>query len=158
MRDFVDGEAEIDDEDEESIDEDVVSSRRRNAAPEDSSEEEEDDEDEEEARKIREGFIVDEDEEEEEGEDEDAHERKRKREHRDREEEEQLDEDDLELIGEQIERRAPTQPKFKRLKRGHRDEDDRGPERRGLEDMFSDDDEEANERLPGGRRRTRAPT
>lgn len=60
--------------------------------------------------KIREGFIVDEDEEEE-GEDSDAQERivKRKREHRDREEEEQLDEDDLELIGEQIERRAPTQ-------------------------------------------------
>lgn len=60
---------------------------------------------------VREGFIVDEDEEEEEGEESDAHERamKRKREHRDREEEEQLDEDDLELIGEQIERRAPTQ-------------------------------------------------
>ncbi|KAK1488275.1 SH2 domain-containing protein [Colletotrichum cuscutae] len=153
MRDFVDGEAELDDEDEESLDEDADprSARRRNAAPEDSSEEEEDDEDEEEARKIREGFIVDEDEEEEVGEDEDAHERKRKREHRDREEEERLDEDDLELIGEQIERRAPTQPKFKRLKRGHRDEDDRGPERRGLEDMFSDDDEEANDQKPYGR-------
>lgn len=59
---------------------------------------------------IREGFIVDEDEEEE-AEESDGQERavKRKREHRDREEEEQLDEDDLELIGEQVERQAPTQ-------------------------------------------------
>lgn len=61
---------------------------------------------------IREGFINDDDEEEDEGdEDEDVQDRvvKRKREHRDRGEEERLDEDDLELIGEQIERRAPAE-------------------------------------------------
>lgn len=53
MRDFVDGEAELDDEDDESMDEDAEPvSRRRNVAPEDSSEEEEDDDDEEEARKV----------------------------------------------------------------------------------------------------------
>lgn len=34
------------------------------------------------------------------------------------------------------------QPKFKRLKRGHRDDDDAPPERRGLAEIFSDDDEE----------------
>lgn len=64
---------------------------------------------------IREGFIVDEDEdEEEEGGDSDGDVRpvvKRKREHRDREQEEALDEDDLELIGEQFGERPkpPTQ-------------------------------------------------
>ncbi|MBE3042755.1 hypothetical protein IMZ48_09315 [Candidatus Bathyarchaeota archaeon] len=48
---------------------------------------------------VREGFIVDEDEEEEV--DGDAVERKRKRARRDRAVEERLDEDDLDLIGEQ---------------------------------------------------------
>lgn len=34
------------------------------------------------------------------------------------------------------------QPKFKRLKRGHQDEEDFPTERRGLDDIFSDDEEE----------------
>jgi transcription elongation factor SPT6 len=64
---------------------------------------------------VREGFIVeDEDDEEEDADDSDAREKpiKRKREHRDREEDAQLDEEDLELIGEQIpdwERKPTTQ-------------------------------------------------
>ncbi|KAK5987461.1 Transcription elongation factor SPT6 [Cladobotryum mycophilum] len=149
MRDLISGEAELDDEeDDESFDEDTGQQRRKKPAGriEDSSEEEEDDDDEEEARRIREGFIVDEDEEEEEEEsDVEARPVKRKREHRHREEEEALDEEDLELIGEQFGEQPKPQPpsKFKRLKRGHRDEEDTGPERRGLEEIFSDEDEEA---------------
>ncbi|KAH6665904.1 transcription elongation factor SPT6 [Plectosphaerella plurivora] len=150
IRDMVLNEADLDEEDDESYDEEGGEERApRNNNVEDSSEEEDDDDDEEEAAKIREGFIVDEDEDE--GEDSDAHERvvKRKREHRDRGEEEQLDEDDLELIGER-EPKAPVESKFKRLKRGHRDENERSTEHRGLEDIFSDDEDVANER-PYGR-------
>lgn len=44
------------------------------------------------------------------------------------------------------------QSKFKRLKRGHRDEDDRRNEPRGLEEIFSDDDEEVADQRPYGRR------
>lgn len=45
------------------------------------------------------------------------------------------------------------QSKFKRLKRGHRDEDEVTTERRGLDEIFSDEDEEAvAERPYGGRR------
>lgn len=52
---------------------------------------------------IREGFIVDEDEDEEEGEDdEDRERRKKKKRRRERDEEEQLDEEDLDLIGENL--------------------------------------------------------
>ncbi|KAK2592786.1 Transcription elongation factor spt6 [Conoideocrella luteorostrata] len=165
MRDLISGEAELDDEEEDdSYDEEPGESRvRRNGAHiDDSSEEEEDDDDEEEARKIREGFIVDEEEDEDEGEDgdSDAEPRpvKRKREHRDREKEERLDEDDLELIGEQFgERPKPeSQSKFKRLKRGHRDEDDTRIERRGLDEIFSDEDEDAAEQRPYGRSNLRA--
>ncbi|QPG98129.1 Transcription elongation factor spt6 [Epichloe festucae Fl1] len=169
MRDLISGEAELDDEeDDESFDEETGKERvRRKGAPiDDSSEEEEDDDDEEEARKIREGFIVDEEEEEEEEEDDeddegsDAEPRpiKRKREHRDREHEERLDEDDLELIGEQFgERPKPeSQSKFKRLKRGHRSEDDTRNERRGLDEIFSDEDEDAAEQRPYGRPSLRA--
>ncbi|KAK3621276.1 Transcription elongation factor spt6 [Elasticomyces elasticus] len=119
--------------------------KTRNPDLADSSEEEEDD-DEEEARRIREGFIVDE-------EDEEAvEERRQKRRKRRREEkeveDENLDEDDLELIG------VPTgvreggeggerekQGKFKRLKRGHRVEERGGNEVRGVEDIFSDDED-----------------
>ncbi|KJK77021.1 Transcription elongation factor [Metarhizium anisopliae BRIP 53293] len=169
MRDLISGEAELDDEeDDESFDEETGEERvRRNGAHvDDSSEEEDDDEDEEEARKasvsgaIREGFIVDEEEEEEEEVESDAEPRhvKRKREHRDREEEERLDEDDLELIGEQFgERPKPeSKSKFKRLKRGHRDEDDITNERRGLDEIFSDEDEDATEQRPYGRSNLRA--
>lgn len=64
---------------------------------------------------IREGFIVDEEEEEEEEVESDAESRhvKRKREHRDREEEERLDEDDLELIGEQFGERPKPESKVR---------------------------------------------
>ncbi|KOS20389.1 Transcription elongation factor SPT6 [Escovopsis weberi] len=158
MRDLISGEAELDDEeDDESFNEDTAGKQRRkkpSAGVEDSSDEEEDDDDEEEARRIREGFIVDEDEDEEEVEsDIEARPVKRKREHRHREEEEALDEEDLELIGEQFgEQPKPQAPsKFKRLKRGHRDEDDAGPERRGLEEIFSDEDEEAGDQRAYGR-------
>ncbi|KAK3373283.1 SH2 domain-containing protein [Lasiosphaeria ovina] len=160
IRDLIDGEAELDDEeDDESFDEDAGEVRKRPAAAgiDDSSEEDDDDEDEEEARRIREGFIVDEDEDEEEGEDaneRERHNKKKKRRRAEREEEEQLDEEDLDLIGEAIpewERKSQTQQtKFKRLKRGHRDED-RGTERRGLAEIFSDDDDEINDDRPYGR-------
>ncbi|KAL6859661.1 transcription elongation factor Spt6 [Trichoderma novae-zelandiae] len=157
MRDLISGEAELDDEeDDESFDEETGQERRRKPAAhiDDSSEEEEDDDDEEEARKIREGFIVDEDEEEEEAEsDVESRPVKRKREHRNREEEELLDEEDLELIGEQFgEQPKPQAPsKFKRLKRGHRDEDDAGHEKRGLEEIFADEDDDAAEQRSYGR-------
>lgn len=64
---------------------------------------------------VREGFIVDEDEDEDDGaqegdSDADARPIKRKREHRDRAEEEALDEEDLELIGEQFGQRTKPQP------------------------------------------------
>ena len=60
---------------------------------------------------IREGFIVDEDEEEEEVEDSDAQREKRKRKRRrEREEEARLDEEDLDLIGENIDGWEPKQP------------------------------------------------
>ncbi|KAI1270602.1 transcription elongation factor SPT6 [Xylariaceae sp. FL1019] len=160
MRDLVDGEAELDDDDDESFDEENGETRQRNRDRDedmnDSSEEDDDDDDEEEARKIREGFIVDEDEDEdEEIDDEEARRRRKRKRRQERKEEEELDEEDLDLIGESIpewQRKQPTQSKFKRLKRGHRDEETRGTEHRGLEQMFSDDDdEEANERPYGAR-------
>ncbi|KAI1467885.1 transcription elongation factor Spt6 [Daldinia caldariorum] len=167
MRDLISGEAELDDEeDDESFDEETGEtrerSRNRNQELDDSSEEDEDDDDEEEARKVREGFIVDEDEDEDEDllEDEDERRKRRKRKRRqEREEEAQLDEEDLDLIGENIpewERKQPSQGKFKRLKRGHRDDDPRGNERRGLDDMFSDEDDELADEQPYSRPSHRA--
>lgn len=160
IKNLIDGEAQLDDEeDDESFDEetgDVNPRTNKGAELEDSSEEDEDDDDEEEARRIREGFIVDEDEEEDEdaGDLDDRERRKKKKRRRaEREEEEQLDEEDLDLIGEAIpdwQRKAATQTKFKRLKRGHRDEE-RGPERRGLAEIFSDEDDEMNDERPYGR-------
>ncbi|KAF2762407.1 transcription elongation factor-like protein spt6 [Pseudovirgaria hyperparasitica] len=117
-----------------------------NSGMDDSSEEEDDDDDEEEAAKIREGFIVDEDE----YDDDRAARRreKRKRRRAEREEEEAaLDEEDLDLIGEanpELEQRKQAKSKFKRLKRGHRDEEaPAGP--RGVDEIFSDDDDEAGD-------------
>ncbi|KAI0008117.1 SH2 domain-containing protein [Xylariaceae sp. FL0662B] len=167
MKDLIIGEAELDDEeDDESFDEETGETRgrpqNRNVDMDDSSEEDEDDEDEEEARKIREGFIVDEDEDEDEdiAEDSDEQRKRKKRKRRqEREEEAQLDEEDLDLIGESIpewERKQPSQSKFKRLKRGHRDDDARGHERRGLDDMFDDEDEELADDRPYGRSNHRA--
>ncbi|AEO62269.1 uncharacterized protein THITE_2106254 [Thermothielavioides terrestris NRRL 8126] len=162
MRDLIDGEAELDEEeDDESFDEETGESRARdrNDILDDSSEEDEDDDDEEEARRIREGFIVDEDEEEE-ADDSEERERRRKKKRRraEREEEEQLDEEDLDLIGEanpEWERKSQPQTKFKRLKRGHRDED-RGNERRGLAEIFSDDEDDVVDERPYGRASHRA--
>ncbi|KAG9251999.1 transcription elongation factor SPT6 [Emericellopsis atlantica] len=153
MRDLISGEAELDDEeDDESFDEETGEAReRQNGNIDDSSEEEEDDDDEEEARKVREGFIVDEEEDEEDGEARPAV--KRKREHRDREEEERLDDDDLDLIGEQYGApvKAKPQSKFKRLKRGYRNDDEPANEPPGLTEIFSDDDEEGADQRPYGR-------
>ncbi|KAL2159115.1 hypothetical protein VTH06DRAFT_2874 [Thermothelomyces fergusii] len=163
MRDLIDGEAELNEEEEdESFDEETGEAHGKEPANilDDSSEEEEDDEDEEEARRIREGFIVDEDEEEEQEEDDSERERRKKKKRRriEREEEEQLDEEDLDLIGEanpEWERKTQTQTKFKRLKRGHRDED-RGNERPDLAGIFSDDEEDIADDRGYGRQSHRA--
>ncbi|KAL2262410.1 hypothetical protein VTK26DRAFT_1404 [Humicola hyalothermophila] len=160
MRDLVDGEAElnVEEEEDESFDEEAGDRvRDNNEMLDDSSEEDEDDEDEEEARRIREGFIVDEDEEEEADDAEERERRKKKKRRREREEEEQLDEEDLDLIGEanpEWERKTQTQTKFKRLKRGHRDED--RTERRGLAEIFSDDEDDLHDERPYGRPSHRA--
>ncbi|OAQ96125.1 hypothetical protein LLEC1_03376 [Akanthomyces lecanii] len=152
MRDLISAEAELDDEDDESFDEETGGQRKSNRPQDfdDSSEEEEDDDDEEEARKIREGFIVeDEDEEDGEGDGDNDEERhvKRKREHRDREQEEQLDEDDYDLVGEQYgeQPKSQSQSKFKRLKRGHRGDGGEPSKAGGLEDIFNDEDDEAGD-------------
>ncbi|TAQ90193.1 hypothetical protein B7494_g1457 [Chlorociboria aeruginascens] len=148
MRDLLDGEAELDDEEnDDSFDEETGEARprkeRQNGDMEDSSEEEDDDDDEEAARAVREGFIIDDDEEPEEQERRRKKDRKRRRAERE-EEEAVLDEEDLDLIGEanpEWERKTTTQQKFKRLKRGHRDDDDEHRER-GLAEIFSDDEEQ----------------
>ncbi|CAG9949650.1 unnamed protein product [Clonostachys rosea f. rosea IK726] len=150
MRDLISGEAELDDEeDDESFDGETGEQSRKKRATQfdDSSEEEEDDDDEEEAAKIREGFIDDDEEEiEEEESDGERPVVKRKREHRDRDEEARLDEEDLELIGEQFPRaKAQPQSKFKRLKRGHRGEERGENDRPALEEIFSDEDEDVAE-------------
>ncbi|CAK7244806.1 MAG: Transcription elongation factor spt6 [Sporothrix thermara] len=152
--DFIQGEAELGSEEEdESLDgeeddgDDEPRRRDRPSRIEDSSEEEDDDDDEEEAAKIREGFIVDESEEDEEDGDDSGRERKRRKKRRraEREEEAQLDEEDLDLIGESRpdwQRESAKQPKFKRLKRGHRDEGGQRSERPDLAKIFSDDEED----------------
>lgn len=108
----------------------------------DSSEEDEEDEDDEEAaRAVREGFIVDEDEEVEERAERRREKRKRRQEEREREDE-HLDEEDLELIGELNPDLQPAaSSKFKRLKRGHKEREHARPSR-GIDDMFSSDEEE----------------
>ncbi|OJK00650.1 hypothetical protein ASPACDRAFT_116951 [Aspergillus aculeatus ATCC 16872] len=146
-RDLVEGEAMIDDDenDEELADDydgDVREGAGTNNNQYDSSEEEEDDDDDEEAaRAVREGFIVDEDEELEER----AERRREKRKQRDRErEDEHLDEEDLELIGElppRFQSSSAAEPKFKRLKRGHKDRDLRQPSQ-GIDDIFNSDEDE----------------
>ncbi|KAF2485073.1 transcription elongation factor SPT6 [Neohortaea acidophila] len=151
MDNFFDRTATVDsgDEEEEEFDEETGEpvdrsrkSKATNGDVDDSSEEEDDDDDEEEARRIREGFIVDDPEED----DEAARERRRERKKRrreEREEDEVLDEEDLDLIGElhpDFDHRQAEKNKFKRLKRGHRD-DRSANEVRGVEDIFSDEEE-----------------
>ncbi|PWY79366.1 transcription elongation factor SPT6 [Aspergillus sclerotioniger CBS 115572] len=145
-RDLVEGEAMIDDdENEEELADDYEGEVREGAGTNnhyDSSEEDEDDDDDEEAaRAVREGFIVDEDEEIEER----AERRREKRKQRDRErEDEHLDEEDLELIGElnpSYQSSSAAEPKFKRLKRGHKDRDLRQASQ-GIDDIFNSDEDE----------------
>ncbi|KAI9849087.1 MAG: Transcription elongation factor spt6 [Sclerophora amabilis] len=149
-RDLILGEAELDDEEnDQSFDEENGSVKEPvngvNGKFHDSSEEEESDDDEDAAREIREGFIDDEDEEEA-GERERRRHRHKKRRRAEKErEEEVLDEEDLDLIGENdpaYERRVPSEPKFKRLKRGHKEDRHRAVSR-GLDEMFSDDEGES---------------
>lgn len=129
-----------------------------NAMSTDSSEEEEDDP--EEARKIREGFIVDDEDDEsdeEESEKEDKSEsRKERRKHRkerrrrrergeDEEEDDEmgeLDEDDLELVEEFTGQRVrPSKSRLKRLRRAREDdEDDDITTRRRVDDDSGEDD------------------
>ncbi|KAF2726305.1 transcription elongation factor spt6 [Polychaeton citri CBS 116435] len=135
------------DEEEDFDEEGEPAQRRKNNNAnglDDSSEEEDEDDDEEAQRQVREGFIVDEDEDDDEGLEARAERRrlKKKRRREEREEEEMLDEEDLDLIGETLpdERRQDKESKFKRLKRGHR-EDRQTSEARGVEDIFSDEEE-----------------
>ncbi|KAF2737410.1 transcription elongation factor Spt6 [Polyplosphaeria fusca] len=114
----------------------------------DSSEEEEED-DEAALQEEGAGFIVNEDDE------EDDHRkrgRKKKRKHREQERsDEELDEDDLDLIGLDVEPKEQTASKFKRLKRGHKERSSRP---RDVHDIFSDDDDPIDDdegrRRPGG--------
>ncbi|KAF2260518.1 transcription elongation factor Spt6 [Lojkania enalia] len=138
-------------EEDDDYDEGTGEARQKNTGQngfEDSSEEEEDD-DEERLRAEGNGFVVDEDDEEEEERRERR--RKKKRKNRDRERDEELDEEDLDLIGVDFEPREATQSKYKRLKRGHKE---RVGRTRGVEEIFSDDedldDEVDDRRRPGG--------
>ncbi|KAL4757508.1 chromatin-remodeling histone chaperone SPT6 [Aspergillus foveolatus] len=147
-RDFVEGEAMLDEEEneEELVDEYGEGEERLETGGNqyDSSEEDEDEDDDEDAvRAVREGFIVDEDEEEEERAERRRERRKRRREEREREDE-HLDEEDLELIGELnpgLQYAATADSKFKRLKRGHKDRDSRQPSQ-AINDFFNSDEED----------------
>ncbi|KAF2475420.1 transcription elongation factor Spt6 [Lindgomyces ingoldianus] len=139
-------------EDDEDYDEETGETRHKNTngmnGLDDSSEEDEED-DEDALKAVREGFIIDEDEDEggEEEEDRVSRKKKKKRKNRDRSDE-ALDEEDLDLIGVDYEPRESTQSKYKRLKRGHKE---RPPRARGIDDIFSDDDEAAED-VDDGRR------
>ncbi|KAF2202531.1 transcription elongation factor Spt6 [Delitschia confertaspora ATCC 74209] len=117
----------------------------------DSSEEEEDD-DEARLRAEGAGWVVDDDEEDAE-EDAERSRRRKKRRRKERERsEEALDEEDLDLIG-GLQPREPPQSKYKRLKRGHKGDRSAG-EARGIDNIFSDDDEGMDD-IDGGRRAPR---
>ena len=150
MDDFFDRTAAVgsDEEEDEEFDEEtgeaVDRPRKSNATNgdmDDSSEEDDDDEEEAE-REVAEGFIDDEEETAEARKERRKERKKRRRE--EREEDEGLDEEDLDLIG----LSAPgagqeQQSKYKRLKRGHR-EDRSASAQRGVEDIFSDEEEGAD--------------
>ncbi|KIX06812.1 uncharacterized protein Z518_04788 [Rhinocladiella mackenziei CBS 650.93] len=141
--DLIDDRAVLDDEeDDESFDEETGEVREKsngaNGHFDDSSEEEEDDDDEEAAAEVAKGFIVDEDEDDEETRRERRRERKKRR--REEREDEGLDEEDLELIGLKPAEEAP-EPKFKRLKRGPREDRD-VQQPYGVNDIFGHSDEE----------------
>jgi transcription elongation factor SPT6 len=141
MDSLIDDRALEDEEDDESFDEETGEPRRStNGGFHDSSEEEDEDDDDPEANaRVREGFIVDDmDEEDEEAKAERKRRRKRRREER---EDEGLDEDDLELIGMKSAAAPSSEPKFKRLKRGPREDRD-GQAAGGVNDIFASDEEE----------------
>ncbi|KAL8859043.1 MAG: hypothetical protein Q9178_004524 [Gyalolechia marmorata] len=153
-RDLISGEVDVDSQEEdESFDEETGEVRRKtngangvNGHLDDSSEEEDDDDDEEAAAAVRKDFIVEDDEEPEERERRRRERKKRRREERE-EEEAGLDEEDLDLIGEanpDFERRAPSEPKLKRLKRGHK-EDRNGHRSKGIDDIFDSEEEDEND-------------
>lgn len=111
--------------------------------PDRDSSDESDEDDPEEARRIAEGFIVDEDDEDDSEDDEEERRRKRKerrkkRKRRERErrqrEEEEISEDDLELLNENLGGGRP----LKRLRHRGSESDDNIPR---LQDMFDDEDE-----------------
>ncbi|KAH0835358.1 hypothetical protein AYO21_01575 [Fonsecaea monophora] len=141
--DLIDDRAVLGDEEEdESFDEDTGEARPKSTGAnghfDDSSEEEEEDEDEEAAAEVAKDFIVDEDEEDEEARRERRRERKKRR--REEREDEDLDEEDLELIGMKP-TEEPTESKFKRLKRGPREDRD-AQQHYGVNDIFGHSDEE----------------
>lgn len=132
-----------DEEDDESFDEETgeVKTKTNGDANhfDDSSEEEDEDDDEEAAAEVAKGFIVDEDEElDEEARAERRRERKKRR--REEREDEGLDEEDLELIGMKPVEEV-SEPKFKRLKRGPR-EDREDHRMGGVGDIFASEDED----------------
>ncbi|KAF1965153.1 transcription elongation factor spt6 [Bimuria novae-zelandiae CBS 107.79] len=139
MADYVDNIAELgSEEDDEDFGDEAGEGRSKPNGENgiDDSSEEEDDDDEERIRQEGAGFIADEDEDEEE--EVSRKERRRRKKRKNREEDEALDEEDLDLIGVDVEPREASQSKFKRLKRGHK-ERPRGP--RGVDEIFSDDED-----------------
>ncbi|KAF1951572.1 transcription elongation factor-like protein spt6 [Byssothecium circinans] len=114
----------------------------------DDSSEEEDEDDEDKLRAEGEGWVVDE-EEEEEGVEDSRKERKRRKKRKHREAAEELDAEDLDLIGMEVEPKDTSQPKYKRLKRGHKERSTA----RGIEDIFSDEeggDDDVDDRRGAG--------
>ncbi|KAL5372344.1 hypothetical protein DPSP01_013579 [Paraphaeosphaeria sporulosa] len=148
MAEYFDTIAELGSEDDEDFDGDAPEGRSKTNGENgvDDSSEEEDDDDEERIREEGAGFIADEDEDEEE--EVSRKERRRRKKRKNREEDEALDEEDLDLIGIEVEPREQAQSKFKRLKRGHKE---RASRPRGIDDIFSDDEEPED---PDAARRT----
>ncbi|CAI6342465.1 unnamed protein product [Periconia digitata] len=143
---FFDRAAELGSEEEdEDFDEtgDQRPSKANGANGLDDSSEEEDDDDEDRIREEGAGWVVDEEEEEEEV---SRKERRRRKKRKNREEDEALDEEDLDLIGIEVENKDTSQSKYKRLKRGHKER----PSKAGdINNIFSDDednDDDLNER------------
>ena len=161
MSNLIDDRADVGSSEDEDFDEakGAAATKRGNGTVPDfhDSSEEEDEDDAEEERRIREGFIVDEDEDDDDEVRQARRKERRKRRREDREE--ALDDEDFDLIGEanpDLERRASPERKLKRLKQGHR-ESRAAPESRGIDAIFSDEDDEVMEdQQEGGYRDRRA--
>ena len=144
MDNFFDNRAEESEDLDESVDEETGEVRRKTREGsvegfDDSSDEDEEDDDAEAAAEVAKDFIVDEEDEDEETRRERRRQRKkRRREERERDEE-GLDDEDLELIGlKPVE--DSSEPKYKRLKRGPREEGDAAGG--GVNDIFRESDDE----------------